>query len=281
MDTRFSKRGGKAEENNETNPKLLQAVEEDLAQEFEEVPIQPKKRKPIKYSPRKTMAPTGALELAKLKEQTKMDRQKIEHLEERINYLEEANKDLKADKDFLLAQIKEAPSTLASSGKGRKTAPEPSSSSTSTSTSPSSDSSFLSSSEEEEKKKSKKKKSKKKTKKSKKHPESYSRSRITTTDGVIRRYKDVLRIFKKCGSMKKAFAKMNVDRNTIARTAIIAELAITFRDAFQGLLRGDEDQMKICVLAERCRGAINEEMAETITACKKNGKLLPIMYKYT
>lgn len=104
---------------------------------------------------------------------------------------------------------------------------------------------------------------------------------MTTTDGVIRRYKDVLRIFKKCGSMKKAFAKMNVDRNTIARTAVIAELAITFQDTFQSLLTGDEDQIKICVLAERCHGAINEEMAETITACKKNGKLLPIMYKYT
>nr|XP_040024139.1 SRSF protein kinase 2-like isoform X3 [Gasterosteus aculeatus aculeatus] len=131
---------------------------------------------------RDEVSPTGALEFAKLKEQTKMDRQKIEHLEERINYLEEANKDLKADKDVLLAQIKEAPSTLASSGKAPtllppgKTALEPSSSSTSTSTSPSSDSSLLSSSEEEEKKK-KRKKSKKKTNKSKTLPESYSRSR--------------------------------------------------------------------------------------------------------
>nr|XP_040025034.1 uncharacterized protein LOC120812905 isoform X1 [Gasterosteus aculeatus aculeatus] len=118
MDTRFSKRGRKAEDN-EANPKLLHAVEEDLAQECEEVPIHPKKKKLIKYSPRKTMSPTGALELAKLKEQTKMDRQKIEHLEERINYLEEAIKDLKADKDVLLAKIKEAPSTLTSSGKER------------------------------------------------------------------------------------------------------------------------------------------------------------------
>lgn len=64
------------------------------------------------------MSPTGPLELAKLKEQTKMDRQKIEHLEERINYLEEANRDLKADKDSLLSQIKEAPSMPSSTGKG-------------------------------------------------------------------------------------------------------------------------------------------------------------------
>ena len=51
MDTRYGKRGGKAEENNEANPELLQAVE-DLAQEFEEVPIQPKKRKQM--PPKKT-----------------------------------------------------------------------------------------------------------------------------------------------------------------------------------------------------------------------------------
>ncbi len=56
--------------------------------------------------------------MAKLREQTRMDRQKIEHFEEHITYLEEANRDLKADKDFLLALIKEAPSTLASTGKG-------------------------------------------------------------------------------------------------------------------------------------------------------------------
>lgn len=47
------------------------------------------------------------------------------------------------------------------------------------------------------------------------------------------------------------------------------------------LLTRDEDHMKISALPVRCRGAINEEMAETITECKKNGKLLPIMYKYT
>ncbi|KAF0039339.1 hypothetical protein F2P81_007574 [Scophthalmus maximus] len=121
MDTRYSKRGGKAVENNEANPKLLQAVEEDLAQECEEVPIQPKKANEIFPEKNNTssvaVSPTGALELAKLKEQTKMDRQKIEHLEERINYLEGANRDLKADKTSYFPKIKEAPSTPSSAGK--------------------------------------------------------------------------------------------------------------------------------------------------------------------
>lgn len=64
------------------------------------------------------VSPTGALELAKLKQQAKMDRQKIEHLEDCIKYLEEANRDLKNDKDFLLSQMKGQPSMPASTGKG-------------------------------------------------------------------------------------------------------------------------------------------------------------------
>ncbi|XP_078019236.1 uncharacterized protein LOC144459362 [Epinephelus lanceolatus] len=140
------------------------------------------------------VSPTGALQLAKLKEQAKMDRQKIEHLEDCIKYLEEANRDLKNDKDFLLSQMKGPPSMPASTGKGSG---KTSSSSSSMSPSSSSDSSFSSSSNEEENKKKKKKK----TKKSKKQPDSHGRSRMTTTDGVIRRYKNALRIFNKSGSI--------------------------------------------------------------------------------
>ncbi|TRY58242.1 hypothetical protein DNTS_021942 [Danionella cerebrum] len=279
MDTRLCKRAHKVMETEEAK----EVVEDNKEQTEDEteVPIRIcEKKKPVKYSQKKqmewTVSPTGALELAKLKEQIKMDRLTIEHLEDRIKYLEEANRDLKNDKDFLLSQIKGATNTPASTGKGSgKTALEPASSSTSTSPCPSSDSSFSSSSEEEEKKK------KKKTKKSKKHPDSFSRSRMTTTNGVIRRYKKVLSMFKKHGSMKKAFAKINVDRNTIARTAVIAELAITFPDTFKDLLPRDEANERMSAFAERCRGAITQEMAEMITLKKNSGKLLPIVYKYT
>lgn len=61
-------------------------------------------------------SPTGASEMAKLKEKLRMDQQKIEHLEERMKYLEEANRELKNDKDFLLSQIKRPPQSPASTG---------------------------------------------------------------------------------------------------------------------------------------------------------------------
>lgn len=47
--------------------------------------------------------------VAKLKEQQKLDQQKIAYLEDRIKHLEETNSELRNDKDFLVAQIKGAP----------------------------------------------------------------------------------------------------------------------------------------------------------------------------
>ncbi|XP_028297242.1 coiled-coil domain-containing protein 106-like [Gouania willdenowi] len=194
-----------------------------------------------------TGAPTGTLEFAKLKEQAKKDQQTIKILEERIVGLEETNRELKKDKDFLMSQLK-APSQSPVSSQmpgSRKTAEVLSSSPSSGSPAPSSNSSSFSSSELEEMEKKKKKKKKK----SKGHIDAQSRSRITSPDGVIRRYKKAMKKFSKCGSMKRAFSAINVDRNTIARTAIIAELAITFPDVYKGLLC-DGDHTKISEFAE-------------------------------
>ncbi|KAM6997170.1 uncharacterized protein LKV04_005891 [Tautogolabrus adspersus] len=215
----------------------------------------------------------GWLVVFKLKEQTKMEQQKIAHLEDGIKYLEEANRDLKNDKNLLLSQIKGPPQAPVSTGMSgsRKTAKVLSSSSTSsTPSSDSSDSSHSSSSEEEKKKK-------KKQKMSKKHTNSHRKlvmldiasEAVTTTDGFIHRYGNALRRFTKCGTMKKPFVKMNVDRNTIARTAV---LAITFPDTFKELLPSDEDHEKISEFAERCRSANTNEMAETMPATQKKGK---------
>lgn len=102
---------------------------------------------------------------------------------------------------------------------------------------------------------------------------------MTTVDGVVRRYKKALKSFKKTGSMKRAFEHLGVDRNTIARTAPIAELHIIFSDIFEGLTKDDHE--KISVFTERCRAAITAEMACTLTHKKNAGELLPITYKMT
>ncbi|TKS88141.1 Coiled-coil domain-containing protein 106 [Collichthys lucidus] len=136
----------------------------------------------------------------------------------------------------------------------------------STSSSPSSTQSSSSSSEEE------KKKMKKRAKKSRKHHVPTSRSRMTSIEGVIHRYKAALKKFNKYGSMKKAFSRIHVDRNTIARTAVIAEIAIMFPDTFQDLLSQHDENETISQFAENCTKAVTTEMAEKITAEKKKRK---------
>ena len=65
-------------------------------------------------------SPTGAVAIAKLKEDNRIAKLQIQHLEERLNSYIEANKDLKKDKEFLLnrlgagdeAAIREKPGTI-------------------------------------------------------------------------------------------------------------------------------------------------------------------------
>ena len=79
--------------------------------------------------------------------------------------------------------------------------------------------------------------------------------------------------------MKRSFEHLGVDRNTIARTAPIAELYISFSDVFKSLSRDEHE--KISTFTERCKAAITAEMAHTIKLKKKAGELLPITYKLT
>ncbi|XP_027132765.1 corepressor interacting with RBPJ 1-like [Larimichthys crocea] len=181
METR-RRRGMKTEPLEEKGEGSVQTLEESNEEEktVEEIPIQPKKSK-SKHLTKKlgTVSPTGALMVAKLKEQQKLDQQKIAYLEDRIKHLEETNSELRNDKDFLVAQIKGAPKespSTSTSGSGKTLPVLPLSS---TSSSPSSTQSSSSSSEEE------KKKMKKRAKKSRKHHVPTSRSRVTSIEGVI------------------------------------------------------------------------------------------------
>ncbi|KAI4898207.1 hypothetical protein NFI96_007368, partial [Prochilodus magdalenae] len=69
-----------------------------------------------------------------------------------------------------------------------------------------------------------------------------------TVRGVILRYKRALQAFNQGGSMKRAFQKVGVDRNTISRTSPIAELALEAPGVFHphGMLKEKIMQMKAC-----------------------------------
>ena len=104
---------------------------------------------------------------------------------------------------------------------------------------------------------------------------------VKTIEEVIQRYKLALKSYRRCGSMKRAFEKQNVDRNMIARTAPIAELYIAFPDAFAALPEWNDSVEKMSAYAERCRQAITCDMAQQILEMKKKHLLLPTGYKLT
>ncbi|KAI4900677.1 hypothetical protein NFI96_005497 [Prochilodus magdalenae] len=104
---------------------------------------------------------------------------------------------------------------------------------------------------------------------------------VKTIEGVIQRSKLALKSYRRCGSMKRAFEKQNVDRDTIARTAPIAELYIAFPDAFAALPEWNDSVEKMSAYAERCRQAITCDMARQILEMKKKHLLLPTVYKLT
>lgn len=79
--------------------------------------------------------------------------------------------------------------------------------------------------------------------------------------------------------MKRAFEWINVDRNTIARTAIFGELAMVFPDVLKTVQEEQvTDSEKIADFAERCRQFVTEEMSAVLSAKKNSGGLLPIVH---
>lgn len=76
--------------------------------------------------------------------------------------------------------------------------------------------------------------------------------------------------------MKAAFERMGLDRATIARTAVVAELKIAAPEAFDTIPPWNERVEKLSTFIERCRAAINSDIKEKISKMKIDGELLPI-----
>lgn len=63
-----------------------------------------------------------------------------------------------------------------------------------------------------------------------------------TPNDVLHRYKRILRIYKKGGSMAKAFNTIGIDRNTVALTAPLAEIMIAAPEFYKSLTAFDSSQ---------------------------------------
>lgn len=97
--------------------------------------------------------------------------------------------------------------------------------------------------------------------------------------GVIARYMAALQEFRRSVSMKVAFDRVGVDRNTISRTAAIAELSLAAPEIFHALPPWDEKEETLAHYAVRCRQAMDDSIKAKIKSMKAKGELLPIVSK--
>ncbi|XP_026798495.2 uncharacterized protein KIAA1958 isoform X1 [Pangasianodon hypophthalmus] len=106
-----------------------------------------------------------------------------------------------------------------------------------------------------------------------------TRVRMKNVVGVIARYMTALQEFRRSVSMKVAFDRVGVDRNTISRTAAIAELSLAAPEVFHALPPWDEKEETLAHYAVRCRQAMDDNIKAKIKAMKAKGELLPIVSK--
>lgn len=107
----------------------------------------------------------------------------------------------------------------------------------------------------------------------------YVSSPVKNVVGVIARYMAALQEFRRSVSMKVAFDRVGVDRNTISRTAAIAELSLAAPEVFHALAPWDEKEETLAHYAHRCRQAMDDNIKAKIKTMKSKGELLPIVSK--
>ncbi|RXN38377.1 transposase-like protein [Labeo rohita] len=88
------------------------------------------------------------------------------------------------------------------------------------------------------------------------------RRKVRNTRATIRRYLDTLEAFKKGKSMKAAFDAIGVDRNTIAQTAIVAELHLAAPDVLKFMGQWNHKTETLSTFTGRCRSALTTEIKE-------------------
>ncbi|XP_043088672.1 uncharacterized protein LOC122334846, partial [Puntigrus tetrazona] len=199
-----------------------------------------------------TPAPTYTHELATLKIQLQAEKEKGDLRDETIAIL-------KTDKQFLQEELVKKDSCLKASKKSPRIAI-----SSSEEVIDSDESSSLSDSSLEEVKVKKRKHKHKKIALPLADAIGHNRVRMRNTRGIIRRYLDTLEAFKKVKSMKAAFDAIGVDRNTIARTAIIAELHLAAPDVLKTMGQWNDKTETLSRFIGKCHSALTTEIKEKL-----------------
>ncbi|XP_078030960.1 coiled-coil domain-containing protein 106-like [Epinephelus lanceolatus] len=113
-----------------------------------------------------------------------------------------------------------------------------------------------------------------------KKPSSFGK-RVLSPEDVVHRYKVVLKVFRRNRSMTNTCEELGVDRNTIAGTAVIADVMIATEGADFGELPLFKEKQTLANYAKLCKAFVdaNKPLQEKIEKMRKATELLPIKYK--
>ena len=105
---------------------------------------------------------------------------------------------------------------------------------------------------------------------------------VQNPEDVVHRYRAVLKEFRRTRSMSLSCEVLNVDRNTIALTAIIAETFIGAEGQDFGQLPVFMEGDTVGNYAKTCKAFLegNQLLGEKIKKMKNNSELLPMKYKF-
>lgn len=221
-------------------------------------------------------APTKAPTMTKLKGDFQKLKGENQLLKEEIRLLKEENRLLKEQRDFNREKALHTEVGHTKSKGQRKMVV-------------SSDSSDSDDSYEDRKRKCKKKHKKYESsdssdddwKKSKsKKPSSFGK-RVLSPEDVVHRYKAVLKVYRRNRSMTNTCEELRVDRNTIAGTAVIADVLIATEGEDFGEVPLFKEKQTLANYAKLCKAFVdaNKPLLEKIEKMRKATELLPIKYK--
>ena len=105
---------------------------------------------------------------------------------------------------------------------------------------------------------------------------------VQRPEDVVHRYRAVLKEFRRTRSVNLSCQTLDVDRNTIALTAIIAEIMIATEGENFGPLPAFTEGDTVGNYAKTCKDFLegNKPLGDKITKMKKESELLPMKYKF-
>lgn len=95
----------------------------------------------------------------------------------------------------------------------------------------------------------------------------------------MKRYKKVLREFKRRKNLRSSYAAVGADRNTVVASAASAELAIVSQAKYEEHRHSHSRGQKLKIFIMKCSDALSNDPAllSEVEHLRKNGKLLPII----